>query len=237
MTVAAAAALAMVGATALPAQADEPLVVLASWQMDEPRDALEMLDSSGNNIHGDIGDEVVTGVFVAKDNAAYRFERLQPNTPPARPQHNVVVPHHEGLNPDDRAEYVVEVRLRTTSKFGNVLQKGQAGSRGGYWKIQLPQAQPSCLFRGPGGVTNAVRARNAAPINDGAWHTIRCVATPGKVEMFLDNVFIGRNRGVTGAIANTQPVSIGGKNFCDQDSITCDYFGGDIDYVRLEGKP
>ncbi len=54
--------------------------------------------------------------------------------------------------------------------------------------------------------------------------------------MWLDGVYIGRNRGLTGAIANDQPVSIGDTNFCDQVEITCDYFGGDIDYVRLEGS-
>ncbi len=126
------------------------------------------------------------------------------------------------------------MRLRTTNKFGNVVQKGQAGAKGGYWKIQLPQAEPACLFRGPGGVTNAVRAKGK-PLNDGGWHTIRCVATPAEVKMWLDGVYIGRNGGSTGDIVNNQPVYIGGKGNCDQVKITCDYFGGDIDYVRLEG--
>ncbi len=228
------AGLSMVCLTALPAQGDT-YVAVANWEMDELPEAEVMSDSSGNAFDGDVGDEVVTGVVVAEDNAAYRFARVKPNTPPARPEHNVVVPHDHRLNPADRDEYVVEVRLRTTNKFGNVVQKGQAGARGGYWKIQLPLAEPSCLFRGPGGVTNAVRARGK-PIDDDNWHTIRCEATPDKVEMFVDGVFIGRNRGLTGRIANDEPVYIGGKGFCDQIKITCDYFGGDIDYVRLEGR-
>lgn len=217
----------------LPSAAAAPSV-LADWRMDEAPGASIMSDSSGNGHHGDVGDEVVTGVTVPPDGRAYTFERLQPNTPPARPEHNVMVPHDDRLNPAGSAEYVVEVRLRTRNKFGNVVQKGQAGAQGGYWKIQLPQAEPSCLFRGPTGVTNAVRAKGR-PINDDAWHTIRCEATPTEVRMYLDGVFIGRNRGTTGRIANQQDVAIGGKYFCDQVRITCDYFGGEIDYVRLEG--
>ncbi len=144
------------------------------------------------------------------------------------------VPNSTDLNPDAN-RYTVEVRLRTTNKFGNVTQKGQATARGGQWKIQLPQAEPSCLFRGGTGVTNATRARGR-PINDGQWHTITCVRTTDGtdcVELYLDGVFIGRNRGETGPIANTEPIYIGGKGECDQIVVTCDYFGGDIDYVRL----
>lgn len=216
-----------------PAQA-EARSVIADWRMDEPAGARTMSDSSGNSFSGVIGQEVVTGVRPTPDAIAYRFMRLKPNTPPARPQHNVLVAHDARLNPAGRAEYVVEVRLRTGNKFGNVAQKGQSGSKGGYWKIQLPQAEPSCLFRGPTGVTNAVRARGK-PINDNQWHTLRCEATPSETRMYLDGVFIGRNTGNTGAIANTQLLSIGGKDYCDQTTITCDYFGGDIDYLRLEG--
>lgn len=215
------------------AQADTTSVI-ADWRMNEPSGARTMSDSSGNSFSGAVGEEVVTGVRPTSDAIAYRFMRLKPNTPPARPEHNVLVPHDATLNPAGRAEYAVEVRFRTGNKFGNLIQKGQAGSKGGYWKIQLPQAEPACLFRGPGGVTNAVRAKGK-PVNDNQWHTVRCEATPTETRMYLDGVFIGRNRGTTGVIANNQVLAIGGKSHCDQIKITCDYFGGDVDYVRLEG--
>jgi hypothetical protein len=219
-----------VGALAPPAQAATS--VLADWRMNEPTGATTMTDSSGNGITGDIGDEVVTGVSV--DGAVgYRFARLVPNTPPAHPEHNVLVAHDDRLQPAGRAEFVVEVRMRTGNKFGNLVQKGQATSRGGYWKIQLPQAEPSCLFRGPTGITNAVRARGL-PLNDNRWHVVRCEVTPTEVRLYVDGAFIGRNRGTTGRIANTQLFSIGGKYNCDQVTVTCDYFGGDVDYVRIE---
>lgn len=208
--------------------------VLAQWSMDERPGAEVMVDSSGNGFAGGVGDEVTTGVAL-DGSTTYVFERLKPNTPPARPEHNVIVAHDPRLNPGSRSLYVIEVRLRTGNRFANVLQKGQATSKGGYWKIQIPQGEPSCLFRGPGGVTNAVRARGL-PINDNQWHTIRCEATPDEVRLYVDGAFIGRNRGLTGPIANTQVLSVGGKSDCDQISITCDYFGGHIDYVRLEAR-
>jgi hypothetical protein len=218
------------GALASPAHAATSVV--ADWRMNEPAGATTMTDSSGNNIVGAIGSEVITGVSV--DGAVgYRFPRLTPSTPPAHPEHNVLVVHDDRVQPAGRAEFVVEARIRTGNKFGNLVQKGQATARGGYWKIQLPKAEPSCLFRGPSGVTNAIRALGR-PINDNRWHVIRCEATPTEARLYLDGVFIGRNRGTTGPVANTELLSIGGKYNCDQVNVTCDYFGGDVDYVRIE---
>jgi hypothetical protein len=38
----------------------------------------------------------------------------------------------------------------------------------------------------------------------------------------------------TGTIANTKLLSIAGKLDCDQITTTCDYFAGDIDYVKIQ---
>ena len=54
------------------------------------------------------------------------------------------------------------------------------------------------------------------------------------VTMIIDGVVTGRNRNASGTIANTRPVTVAGKGNCDQVEITCDYFSGDIDYVRIE---
>ena len=40
-------------------------------------------------------------------------------------------------------------------------------------------------------------------------------------------------KGSTGKISNTRPISIAGKLNCDQVTTTCDYFTGDIDYVKI----
>jgi hypothetical protein len=197
----------MAGAVLTAAPASAATADVATWQLNEPAGASTMHDSSGNGHDGDVGDEVDTGVTF--DGATgYRFERLTPNTPPARPEHNVVVRHSASLNPNTGA-YSVEVRYRTDNPFGNLIQKGQATTRGGYWKIQLPLGEPNCLFRGPTGVTNAVR-RNIA-VDDNKWHIIRCDRTDDAVELFVDGVLAGRNTGTTGSIANDLPLSLGGR--------------------------
>jgi len=226
MTIAALSTVGLGSLSAVPAAAATTTV---AWELNEPAGATTMTDTSGNGITGRIGAEVVTGVTV-QGATGYRFPRLAPNTPPAHPEHNVQVPHDDRLNPGSE-DYSVEVRYRTGNPFGNLIQKGQSGTRGGYWKIQLPQGEPSCLFRGPTGVTNAVRAQTR--IDDDQWHVIRCDRTADAVELYVDGVFAGRNRGTTGAIANTRSLSFGGKDDCDQVTVTCDYFGGDVDWVRI----
>ena len=42
------------------------------------------------------------------------------------------MPSNTRLNPGS-GNFAVEFRMRTTHSFGNVIQKGQAGSKGGYW--------------------------------------------------------------------------------------------------------
>jgi hypothetical protein len=71
-------------------------------------------------------------------------------------------------------------------------------------------------------------------VNDGAWHTVRCERTGSSVVMTVDGVVTGRNRNPTGSIANTRPLAIGGKLNCDQVNTTCDYFVGDLDYVKIQ---
>ena len=54
--------------------------------------------------------------------------------------------------------------------------------------------------------------------------------------MTVDGVVRDIRSGTTGTIANTRPITIGGKLNCNQVDITCDYFVGDIDYVRIESN-
>jgi Laminin G domain len=223
-------ALAGVLVMAAPAHAaiDRPL---ATWQMNEAAGARTMVDSSGNGLNGVIGTSVQTGVSVGAGNNAYRFPYIRPNTPPPDPQHLVTVPHDNRLNPGT-GDFAVELRMRTTHSFGNVIQKGQAGAKGGYWKFQQPSGKISCLFRGSAGSSAA--SSGTVRVNDGNWHTVRCERTSSMVTMWVDGAVTGRNRNATGTIANTRPVTIAGKGNCDQVEITCDYFSGDIDYVRIE---
>ena len=75
---------------------------------------------------------------------------------------------------------------------------------------------------------------SGVPLNDGQWHTVRCERTATKVVMTIDGIKKRTGTGPTGSISNSAPLAIGGKSTCDQIKITCDYFVGDIDFVRIE---
>jgi Laminin G domain len=224
------AALAGAMAMAVPAHAaiNKPVAV---WQMNEPSSSRRMADSSGNGISGTIGSHVHVGTALSGGGTGYRFPYRQPNRPPTDPQHLVVVQHNARLNPGTGA-FAVEVRLRTTHSFGNVIQKGQSASAGGYWKFEQPNGKISCLFRGSSGSSTA--SSGAVRVNDGRWHTVRCERTSSSVVMKVDGVVTGRNANATGSIANAKPLTIGGKLSCDQVNATCDYFVGEIDYVKIQ---
>jgi Laminin G domain len=204
---------------------------VAIWQMNEPSGATTMVDSSGNGINGAIGAHVLTGVALTGGGTGYRFPYLKPNTPPADPEHLVQVANRTALNPGS-GDFAVEFRMRTTHSFGNIVQKGQAGSKGGYFKFQQPSGKVSCLFRGSVGSSTA--SSGTVRVNDGNWHVVRCERTSSSVTMTVDGVVTGRNRNPTGTIANTRPLTIAGKLNCDQVNTTCDYFAGDLDYLKIE---
>ncbi len=220
-------ALAAVAAVAAPVDAASTTTV-ASWSMNESRGARTMADSSGNGLHGSIGREVGTGTSV-RGSTGYRFERLEPDRPPARPGHIVTVPDNRALDPGDRT-YVVSVRLRTQYHFGNIVQKGQATSAGGNFKLQIPSGRVECLFRGSRG-SRAVFAKSR--INDGAWHTVECERGPEGVTLRIDGVVEARAYGWVGTIDNSWPLAIGGKIDCDQIDVGCDYYAGDIDRIDI----
>lgn len=200
------------------------------YEMNEAAGARVMIDSGGAPpVNGVIGSEVVTGT--SYDGAvAYRFPRLPPNTPPAHPEHLVKIPDDASLDPGS-VRFSVEIRYRNTNKFGNLIQKGQATTAGGQVKIQLPQGRPTCYYKGAKG---QVGTGAPQPLLDGEWHVLRCTRTASAVDFYVDGVPVGHKNGTSGAIANTSPWSVAGKTDCDQIKVTCDYFGGDVDYVRFE---
>nr|WP_296072438.1 laminin G domain-containing protein [uncultured Actinoplanes sp.] len=197
---------------------------IAMWDMDEPSRSRVMHDSSDHGLDGRIGREVErTGDY-------YRFSRLEPDTPPAHPQHLAVVDDDAELDPGSR-DYAVTVRLRTRHQFGNIIQKGQATVSGGSFKLQIPNGHVQCWFRGSAGSV-LVTAPNK--INDGRWHVVHCERTRDGVALRIDGRTVARGWGRTGSVSNSWPVSIGGKTDCDQVEVGCDYFAGDIDYVAID---
>jgi hypothetical protein len=215
---------------ATPAQAaiNQPVGI---WQMNEAAGARTMVDSSGNLFNGTIGDDVLAGTALSGGGTGYRFPYTPPNQPPANPERLAQVAHRAALNPGS-GDFAVEFRMRTTHNFGNVVQKGQSGVPGGYFKFEQPNGKISCLFRGSGGSSTATSG--TVRVNDGRWHVVRCERTSSSVTMLVDGVVTGRNRNPSGTIANTWPITVAGKVKCDQVKITCDYFVGDIDYLKIE---
>lgn len=202
---------------------------VAFYSLDEAAGAAVLSDDSGNGHDGAIGTDVTTGVVHAGA-TVHRFATHLP-ADGAFPGHVNRIPHTGDLNPDS-GDFSIEVRLRTSYPFGNILQKGQGATIGGYWKLENPAGKPRCLFRGASGASRTGYSK--VEVDDGQWHTIRCNRTSSYVEMYVDGVRQSRLNGSTGSIANTWGLTLGGKGDCDGVEVTCDYFVGDIDWVRVQ---
>ena len=207
--------------------------MVAGYEMNEPVGSTVMTDSSGSGINGVItpSPEITTG-WVSYDGAVgYHWTRRAPNEAPAVPERIIQVADNINLEPGaSTTTFTVEMRYRTKEKFGNIAQKGQATTKGGQWKIQNPQGRPSCLFKGSIG---RVSTRVPTAINDNLWHILTCVRTSTRVTAYVDGVEVNHQNGSTGSIDNSIPMTVGGKINCDQITVTCDYFSGDIDWLKI----
>jgi len=177
-----------------------------------------MGDRSGNSTTGRIGDQVDVG------GGDYTFAAFTGTTPSRRV---VTVADKDSLDPGS-AGFAVSLRFRTTARDGNVIQKGQSGIAGGFWKIEVHGGRMTCHFRDSAGNTAAVRSPGL--VNDGGWHAARCERTANEVSLTLDGVRTARTDPI-GSVSNGAVVSIGGKLKCNWDSVGCDPFVGALDWV------
>lgn len=203
--------------------------IVADWQMDEPAGATVLVDHGPQGIDGAIGSSVVTGAIV--DGAvAHRRSQVDPDGSPVDHGRLAVAGPDDRLNPGS-GDFAVSLRLRTSSPQGNVVQKGQALAEGGYVKVDMDEGRIACLYLGSAG---SAHVRSPASIADGAWHEVRCVRTDDEVVMVLDGDVVSRRAAVTGTVANDWPVTIAGKGSCNQVTVGCDYFSGDLDRVVFD---
>lgn len=207
-----------------------PTTTLA-LEMNEPAGSTTALDSSGMAHHGAIGSHLrMNGSYAAIDRHS-PDEGIYYGA-----DHLVMVPDaRDGSLDPGAGAFTVEIRYRTTVKYGNVIQKGQATAAGGQVKLQQPKGIIGCMFKSP---TGQAAVNSKTPLNDGQWHVVRCERTSTQVTMYVDGVYRNRIRKNTGTIDNKKPWTIGGKFECDTSDPTvgadsCDYFAGDVDYVRL----
>lgn len=215
-----------------PRPVEAALVVVADYRLDETTTGTDrvMVDAGPFDLDGSIGDSISTTAFDAATRG-YRWSYTAPDTGPKDPERLAVVETNENLNPGG-ADFAVEIRYRTTYRGGNIVQKGQSSTDGGYWKLEQNDGFPTCVFRRNGSDSASV----VGPVrtSDGAWHTVRCERRANSVRMYVDGQEVDRRNRSIGPIANSFEMTIGGKSSCNQASVGCDYFTGDVDWVRIE---
>ena len=221
------------GAVAAPAQALVTSGVTALYEMNEPAGTTVMVDSSGNGNDGIVDPAGVQSGGVYDGATAYNWVYRSPTAPPASPERVVQVPDDIALEPGNQ-DFTIELRVRFTDKFGNIAQKGQSATPGGQWKIQAPQGIPSCLFKGSAG---QVATGSKTALDDGKWHMLACVLDSTGVRMYVDGELRSTKLGTAGTIDNSFPMTVGGKLECDQVNVTCDYFTGQVDSLKITKGP
>lgn len=205
------------------------------WDMNEGPGATVMSDSGPRGLNGTVNPTGVMTGWTDGTATGYNWVRRPPTDPPPSPERIVQVPDNVYLDPGGSGTFVVQIRYRTKEKFGNIIQKGQSHTVGGQWKIQNPKGIPSCLFRSQAGSQVATGA--LTPLNDNAWHVLTCVKTPTSVTLYVDGIYRNKKNGTTGPIDNKKPVTVGGKIECDQVTVTCDYYSGQVDWVKIWHTP
>lgn len=222
---AALAGLTLLSWAASPAGAAVVDLPVASWEMGDGSRTL--WDSSGNGLHGTVGNAVVPGPTVG---GAIGLTFPEWGNSSVNAQRLVTVPHHEALNPGS-GNYAFTVRFHTRMTGQNLIQKGQAGTAGGMFKLETSNGRAFCVFRGPAGT---VAVGSPGRVDDGSWRILRCQRAGDEVAMWINGALVARRSGSTGHIANSWPVTIGGKPQCNQHKVGCDYFGGVMDFVRID---
>jgi len=201
--------------------------VVADWEMNEPAGSTTMLDSSGSNLSGTIGSAVQTGVASGGE-TAYRWPGQ--NKAGYHPERLVTV-GSSLLNPGTD-DFAVTVRISTGAGDQNILQKGQANTAGGMFKIDMVKGFVICMYKGSEG-RRAVQSSQT--VWDHAWHTIRCERRGTRVMLTIDGGTPRTIVGPTGNIANNKVLSIGGKAACDGGiTVQCDYYVGLVDKAVVE---
>jgi hypothetical protein len=200
----------------------------ADYQLNEARGATTLVDSGGRGLNGTIGNKVE--LAQRSGSATYHKFPYVSSSAPSDPGRTHLVPSNAALNPGT-GSFAMEVRFRTTVNDGNIIQKGQSGG-GGMWKMELHNGgYGACVFQG---TSASVGMSSDAKITDGQWHVLRCERTSTSASLYVDGVLQTNPRVATGDIQSTWEVSIGGKSRCASAGVECDYYRGDLDYVRIE---
>jgi hypothetical protein len=206
---------------------------IALWEMNESGGNV-VVDSSGRGLNLARGTAVNVGL---RDGTAiyHGFPWIATNGAASAPRRLHTTTDRDALDPGS-GTFAVTLRFRSTTPGRNIIQKGQSTTVGGFWKIERggrgsdgTTGQARCLFRGPRGDSYT---HSTGTVTDGRWHVLTCVNTPTGSYMLIDGVRRTSNQ-PSGTINNTKVFAIGGKSSCDNVTVSCDYFVGDLDYVRI----
>ena len=198
-----------------------------TWTFNEGPNASVAVDTSGNALHAEVGDEVNTGLTF--NNRTYYNFPSEGAWGGENHERLVLVPDTPELDPGVDM-YRVAIAIRTRAAGVNVIQKGQSNTYGGFWKIETHNGLATCLFRGSNDESSGVGSGKR--VDDGKWHRIVCTRFPDRVVMRVDGVVTDTRYHVSGSVSNSKYLAIGGKPECGG-SVGCDYYIGDIDYVRI----
>lgn len=198
------------------------------WDMNEPTGSLELLDSIGA-AHGTVGTTLTRWSANGAQGLTYPYR--QPSQDPADPERLAKVPDAVVPDPGDGsgAGFSLTVRYQTNQSYGNITQKGQGGTVGGYLKMENPGGIPRCTFIG---TANNVTVKSATTLKGDLLHDVTCTWVGNTFTLLIDGVVVSTKTRFIGTISNNWPVSIGGKSKCDGIKVTCDYFNGKIDFVE-----
>ncbi len=213
-----------VATTAPPTTLPYAVEVVGDWPLTDAEAGVAP-ERSGNGLDGAVGAKVETS------SAGLRFPVIDVEPDPQRV---VSIPDSPGFDVAE-GEFVVSIRVRTTDAGEhNLVQHGQ-NDRPMFWKVELNAngdrpGVPHCTFVG-----DVAAAAVAGPgrIDDGEWHTITCRHTATKVRIEVDGETRDNDK-VTGPVANDEPLTVGGKPFCDGDDVECDYYVGTLADLRIE---
>ncbi len=246
-----------------PAAAAGPLVTVGSWQFDEPAGATVARNSAQDALHGTVNTNepggpprIVTGV---RTDTGLGYQWPAPLRDAqgrlVRDANRLVQFADDPALDPGREDFAVEVRLRTGARQPNVVQKGQSGILGGFWKIEVHEGVPICVFRGmtappkdgqPAQFVSQARTwdQPVFGVGDNVWHTLRCALVqhadgPGQdVVLTVDGRSLTSRKNVDlGPIDNAYPMTVGGKPYCTpaaDDAVGCDYYAGLVDHVVVE---
>jgi hypothetical protein len=144
----------------------------------------------------------------------------------------VSVADDERLDPGERDfEFGAQIHIEPadTAAGTNIVQKGRFGTAGGQWKLQVDgdAGRPGCVVQSSvAGRLVKAAVTSLVPVDDGAWHEVRCRVTADQLAVVVD----GEERTVPhdlDAVSNDSELHVGAPGVSAGD----DQFHGEIDDV------